>query len=241
MGMPITIEGVDNNACFSDIDQAFAYFDYVDHTFSTYKPQSEISCINRGELKLEDAGDDMQTIFRLAEQTKQATHGFFDIHHGDSVDPSGIVKGWAIEQVSQLLQRLEWKNFTVEAGGDIAVVGHFSGTTPWKVGVRHPFEIEKIVKVLSISNLGVATSGTYLRGHHIYNPRNGDVVVADIASLTVIGPNIYEADRFATAAFAMGSQGIQFIENLAGFEGYMIDSHGTATLTTGFDHYCLPS
>jgi thiamine biosynthesis lipoprotein len=61
--------------------------------------------------------------------------------------------------------------------------------------------------------------------------------MTDIVGLTVIGPNIYEADRFATAAFAMGREGIMFIENLAGFEGYMIDQHGQATFTSHFTRY----
>ncbi len=59
----------------------------------------------------------------------------------------------------------------------------------------------------------------------------------DVKSLTVIGPDIYEADRFATAAFAMGRGGIDFIESLEGFEGYMIDASKTATFTSGFGRY----
>jgi thiamine biosynthesis lipoprotein len=61
----------------------------------------------------------------------------------------------------------------------------------------------------------------------------------DIVSLTVIGPNVYEADRFATAAFAMGKRGIYFIEQLPGFEGYMIDAAARATFTSGFERYVL--
>ena len=83
----------------------------------------------------------------------------------------------------------------------------------------------------------MATSGTYVRGQHIYNPKNSDQPVTGIVSLTVIGPDIYEADRFATAAFAMGPAGIIFIEQLAGFEGYMIDPNGLATYTSGFERY----
>ena len=84
----------------------------------------------------------------------------------------------------------------------------------------------------------MATSGTYLRGEHIYNPKNNQPA-SEIISLTVIGSNVYEADRFATGAFAMGQAGIQFIEALPGFEGYMIDHRGTATMTSGFTGYVL--
>jgi thiamine biosynthesis lipoprotein len=78
-----------------------------------------------------------------------------------------------------------------------------------------------------------------VRGQHIYNPHQSHTPIRDIVSLTVIGPDIYEADRFATAAFAMGRQGIQFIEHLQGFEGYLIDAQARATFTSGFERYVV--
>jgi len=92
---------------------------------------------------------------------------------------------------------------------------------------------------LSVTDRGVATSGTYVRGQHIYNPLDEDQLITDVLSLTVIGPDIYEADRFATAAFAMGRNGINFIECLEDFEGYMIDKNKLATFTTGFEKWVL--
>jgi thiamine biosynthesis lipoprotein len=85
----------------------------------------------------------------------------------------------------------------------------------------------------------VATSGTYVRGNHIYNAKAYDQRMDEIVSLTVIGPNIYEADRFATAAFAMGKSGISFIEKLPRFESYQIDNKGIATFTSGFEKFVL--
>jgi thiamine biosynthesis lipoprotein len=79
----------------------------------------------------------------------------------------------------------------------------------------------------------MATSGIYFRGEHIYNPHN-DSQVKEVVSLSVVGSNIYDADRFATAAFAMGREGINFIEKLEGFEGYQIDREGMATMTSNF-------
>ena len=83
----------------------------------------------------------------------------------------------------------------------------------------------------------MATSGTYERGQHIYNPHLGRTPLRDIVSITVIGPNVYEADRFATAAFAMGNEGINFIEHLNGFEGYSVSSDGIGTETSGFNKF----
>ena len=185
MGMPITVELVGAAATPRAIDDVFAYFTAVDERFSTYKATSEISRINSGELARAEASVDMQTVFQLAEQTRQETGGYFDIVRDGTIDPSGI-----------------------------------------------------------------ATSGTYIRGQHIYNPlahqgaperddspHNRPTGRREIVSLSVIGPNIYEADRFATAAFAMGRDGIVCIERLPGFEGYEIDASGTATFTSGFQSF----
>jgi thiamine biosynthesis lipoprotein len=105
------------------------------------------------------------------------------------------------------------------------------------VGIRSPFQPDEIVKVLSISDAAVASSGTYVRGQHIYNPLGDGAPLTETVSLTVIGPNICDADRFATAAFAMGRAGISFIENLDGFEAYQIDPDGLAVFTSGFGQY----
>ena len=239
MGMPITVEVVDPNVTEAAIENVFAFFRYVDDTFSTYKEQSEISKINRGELGEEAYSDDMKTILALSEQTNQETRGYFDIRHNGIVDPSGIVKGWAIFQAAQMLQDAGWRNFYIDAGGDIQVAGT-KGGHPWRIGIRNPFNRSENVKVLTITDKGIATSGTAIRGQHIYDPHRPHTPLEDIISLTVIGPNVYEADRFATAAFAMGKRGISFIEQLQGFEGYVIDASARATLTSGFERYVLP-
>lgn len=239
MGMPITIEIIDVSVTEAIFDTVFDYFEYIDEKFSTYKATSEISRINRHELTWEDSSEDMQTIFALAEQTRQVTNGYFDIQRNDIYDPSGVVKGWAIFNAAEILRQHGFENYYVDAGGDIQMAGCNSAHEPWRVGIRNPFNTSEIVKVLSLTDHGVATSGTYERGQHIYNPVDGNQLITDILSLTVIGPDIYEADRFATAAFAMGTTGIQFIECLDGFEGYMINKNKQATFTTGFEKWVL--
>ncbi len=239
MGMPVILEVVDPGVTEETFDAVFDYFGYVDRKFSTYKPDSEISMINRGELRLEDASDDMQAIFALAALTRQECGGFFDIDHNGRYDPSGIVKGWAIARAADLLRESGFEDYYVYAGGDIQVSGRNERGETWQVGIQNPFNPKEIVKVLSLENCGIATSGTYLRGQHIYNPKQPGVPITAIVSLTVVGPNVYDADRFATAAFAMETAGINFIEGLEGFEGYMIDRDGLATYTSGFERYVL--
>ncbi|HUX35566.1 MAG TPA: FAD:protein FMN transferase [Candidatus Paceibacterota bacterium] len=238
MGMPVTVEIADASAGKDAFNEVFSYFDYVDKKFSTYKGESEISKINRNELAVKDWSDDMGEIFFLSEKTKEETDGFFDIKTPEGkFDPSGIVKGWAIRNAAGIISEKGFRNFYVEAGGDIQTSGNNEKGTPWRVGIKNPFNKKEIVKVISVSGEGVATSGMYERGEHIYNPKTGASASKDVASITVIGPDIYEADRFATAAFAMGAEGISFIENLKGFDGYMIDGKGVATMTSGFKKY----
>lgn len=237
MGMPVSVEIADPRATEADFDAVYAYFTHIDEKFSTYKPTSEITAINEGRLAPDDASEEMRLVFMLSEETKRETDGAFDITRPDGkIDPSGLVKGWAIWNAAQLLQKRGFEDFYVDAGGDIQPHGHNAEGKQWAVGIKNPFKQDENVKVIHVSDEGVATSGTYIRGKHIYDPRSG-APADEIVSLTVIGPNIYEADRFATAAFAMGAAGIQFIQSLPGFEGYMIDKNGIATMTTGFNQY----
>ncbi len=240
MGMPITIEIVDPQATGEIFNEVFNYFTHIDEKFSTYKSTSEITAINNGTLAVADASEEMQLVFALSEETKKETNGYFDIKTPNGkYDPSGLVKGWAIWNAAQLLEKKGFNNFYVDAGGDIQPHGKNAAGDPWAVGIKNPFNEVENVKVVYVGEEGVATSGTYIRGLHIYNPRGDGHPVSDIVSLTVIGPNIYEADRFATAAFAMGADGINFIEQLNGFEGYIIDKNKVATMTTGFEKYTI--
>jgi thiamine biosynthesis lipoprotein len=237
MGMPITVEIIDPAADANIFESIYDYFTHIDEMFSTYKTTSEISAINNSDKPRDEWSEEMNMIFLLAEETKQATDGYFDIKKPDGgYDPSGIVKGWAIWNAAKLLEKRRFKNFYVDAGGDIQPQGHDGNGKKWSVGIKNPWNTNENVKVVYVTGEGVATSGTYIRGEHIYNPKTGEAANA-IMSLTVIGPNIYEADRFATAAFAMDKNAIHFIESLPGFEGYMIDNDEIATMTTGFEKY----
>jgi thiamine biosynthesis lipoprotein len=239
MGMPITVEVREDGATQDHLDSVFAYFATVDEAFSTYKETSEISRLNRGELTADQYSDELREILALSEQTWRETGGYFDIRRADGTcDPSGIVKGWAIRNAARYLRDTGFHHFYVEAGGDIEVAGTKDGS-PWRVGIRNPFNRHENVKILALSNCGIATSGTAIRGQHIYNPYRLDAPLLDVLSVTVIAADVYEADRFATAAFAMGREGIYFIERMPGLEGYLIAADAHATSTSGFERYVL--
>jgi len=237
MGMPVSILVKDTSVTEADFEAAFSRFNEIDERYSPYKSMSEVSLINAG-LDESKWSKEMSEIISLCRQTTRATNGFFDAFHNRTFDPSGLVKGWAIQEIAHLLRKRHLFDFFIDAGGDIQVSRPDDIKTPWRIGIRNPMNREEIIKVVAVTSEGVATSGTYARGKHIYNPLKKKPADA-IASLTVIGPNIYEADRFVTAAFAMGPQGINFIESLQGFEGYMVDNDRIATFTSGFERYAI--
>lgn len=238
MEMPVVIQVTDSQVTNEDINEVFSLFHNLDKTFSTFKKDSEISRINRGELKEAQFSEEMRKILSLCEKTKQETNGYFDIHINGKLDPSGVVKGYAILQGATLLQKKGFKNIYVEIAGDIQVFGEDKNNKGWKIGIQNPFKTDEIIKVVLLKDKGIATSGNYQRGDHILNPI-GKKMADEIASISVIGPNVYEADRFATAAFAMGEKGIEFINSLKGFEGYMIRKDKKAIFTEGFGKYTV--
>lgn len=239
MGMPITVEVVDSSVTPQDFRDVFSLFKQIDRQFSPYKKTSEVSRINRKEVAEAEYSEEMREILSLAGKAKDKTNGYFDVYRNGYFDPSGVVKGWAIQKACELLKTKCLQNFSINAGGDVQVSGNNSHDQNWRVGIRHPFEHDKIVKTIRIENEGIATSGTYLRGEHIYNPLQKAQPVRDIVSLSVIGPDILYADLMATAAFAMGRHGIHFIDSLSDCAGYMIDKDGVATYTRAFEKYVI--
>jgi thiamine biosynthesis lipoprotein len=234
MGMPITVEIVDSVAPGALAD-AFSYFAAVDDRFSIYKEDSEISALNKGRVTYRELSREMREVLELAEQTKRQSNGFFEIRRPrGGLDPSGIVKGWAIRNAANLIRQSGAENLYVDAGGDIQSYGKKGSGEAWTIGIRNPFNADEFIKTVAPKGRGVATSGTSARGQHIYDPHRPSQPIDDIVSLTVIGPDVLEADRFATAGFAMGKAGILFIEQLDGFEGYVVETNRRATWTSGF-------
>ncbi len=234
MGMPVTVE-IANGGCESLVADVFAYFEAVDHRFSPFKPQSELGELNSGSVAGPGLSAEMREVLALAARTFAETRGYFDVRRPDGrIDPSGIVKGWAIRNAARLIEAAGVQDFMVDAGGDVQSRGRTADGDPWTIGIRNPFDAQQIIKAVRPCGRGIATSGTYARGQHIYDPHRPGEPITDVVSLTVIGPDVLEADRFATAAFAMGKAGIQFVEAQPQLEGYIVDRSGIATQTSGF-------
>lgn len=239
MGMPITVDipGADRSEIIAAV---FAGFSEVDARFSPYRDDSELSAINTGNLEVEKVSTEMAEVFEIARCMSIVSDGYFDIRRPDGlIDPSGVVKGWAIKRAASQIADAGIANFYVDAGGDIQTAGVDSTGKTWVVGIRNPFRVEEIVKAVAPMGHGIATSGSYVRGNHIYNPHVPEHTISDIVSLTVIGPDVLVADLFATAAFAMGRRGIHFIEATPLLEGYVIHPDGTALQTRGFKEFVV--
>jgi FAD:protein FMN transferase len=237
MGMPVTLSTI-NLYARELIVSVFDWFHEVDRRFSLFRQDSEISRFNRHELNLSELSSDMRDVLSWAELTRQQTTGFFNVASpAGHCDPTGIVKGWAIKRASKIFDARGIRNYCINAGGDIQSSGLNGDGEPWRVGIRSPFRSNQIVKVLTTGGAGIATSGTYERGQHIWNPYAPDETLDDVASITVVASDILEADRFATAAFAMGKSGVYFIEGIPGLEAYQINAVGVATQTSNFEKY----
>ena len=241
MGMTARVAIADDRAGAADLDAVFGIFADADARFSPFRTESELCRLNRGQA--EELSPAMIEILALAEKSRSETNGYFDIRRPDGmVDTSGIVKGWAIREAARLLHSRGFAGFAIEIGGDIQTGGCRADGGDWRVGIRSPFG-DEIVKRLYPRGAGVATSGSYHQGTHIYDPHQplGGAPARDlhprVVSLTVIGEDIMEADILATAAFAMGRDGILFIERAPGFEAYAIDESGMARMTSGLKRY----
>lgn len=235
MGMPIVLMTPDTSVTSENLEEVFSFFTYVDKTYSPFINSSIVSRINRGEMGEPEYSDELRGILAIAKNTKHQTDGYFDVWHKGNFDPSGIVKGWAIAEAAKILGKFT-DNFYVEAGGDIQVSGVNDEGNRWQIGIRNPFDRNQNIKVVALNNSAIATSGTAIRGQHIYDPVQGKEL-NDGASISVIASNIIDADRMATAAFAMGPKGIYFIEQLAGYEACVVMQDKTTITTTGWYNY----
>jgi thiamine biosynthesis lipoprotein len=217
------------------LDRMFDWLRVVDATFSTYKADSEVSRINRGELALEDASPDVREVLDRCEELRHETKGYFDAHPASpsELDPSGLVKGWSVDRAAVILDEAGLRNYCVNAGGDMLVRGRAIPDDVWRVGIQHPLELDKVAKVVVSNDLAVATSGAYARGEHVIDPHTRRAPEG-VLSVTITGPVLATADAYATAAFAMGLEGPKWTARLRGYEAMTILADETVLSTPGF-------
>jgi thiamine biosynthesis lipoprotein len=245
-----TVISIDVRDCLDErvVDDCYSWFRRVDDLFSTWRDDTEIMQIGRGELPVADASPEVRTILELCEQMRLESNGAFDISVGARahvpprpglapLDPSGIVKGWAVARAADRLGEAGAHCFCINAGGDVLVSGRPPETDGWRVGIQHPWERQRVATVLRVTDAAVATSGRYERGDHVLDPRTGRPAVG-LASVTAVGADLAVADAYATAAVVLGpAEGMRWLATRAGYEGMGITDSRALVLTPGFDRH----
>ncbi|MET8169166.1 FAD:protein FMN transferase [Streptomyces sp. NPDC005329] len=229
MGFPVSLRVDDAVVPDETGDAVFAWLREVDARFSPFKDDSEVSRYGRGELSADELSADLVEVLDICERYRVATGGAFDIRlPGRRLDPCAVVKGWSVQRAAELLTGAGLSRFCLNAGGDVVVSGG-----PWRVGVRHPEIADRLCTVLELIDGAVATSARYERGDHILDGRTGRPVTG-LDSLTVVAPTLTEADTVATAAFAMGADGVEWAAARDGCEVYAVLPGGRVLRTGGF-------
>ncbi|EST34613.1 FAD:protein FMN transferase [Streptomyces roseochromogenus] len=209
-------------------DAVFAWLREVDARFSPFKPDSEVSRYGRGEVADGELSADLTEVLGLCADLRRATGGAFDVRlPGRGFDPCAVVKGWSVQRAAELLTAAGARRFCLNAGGDVVVSGG-----PWRVGIRHPEQADRVCAVLAVTDGAVATSGRYERGDHIIDGRTGRPATG-MLSLTVVAPTLTEADATATAAFALGTDGPAWAATRSGCEIFAIDTTHRVLRTPG--------
>ena len=234
MGLPVAVHvRRPGPAVEGAVAAVFAALREADARFSPYRADSEISRLNRGELRAADCHPQVREVLELSAVAWRRTNGHFDVmlpgpDGRPTCDPTGLVKGWAVERAATLLAAAGIPEWYLNAGGDMVLAAP-DGTPPWRVGVEDPAAPDsRLVAVLSLRTGAVATSGTARRGHHIHHPLAGDSGGGPV-SVTVAGPSLTWADVYATALAA--GAGAEVLPTA--YSALLVGPDGTVTTTPG--------
>jgi FAD:protein FMN transferase len=214
------------------LGQAVRWLHWVDATFSPYLGDSDVSRFGRGALPLADCAPELAEVLEACAAVSARSGGYFTVTPGGAFDPSGYVKGWAIERAAAILTAAGSAEHSVNGGGDVQCVGD----RVWRVGIADPLRPGRLALVVAGRDFAVATSGVAERGSHIIDPHTGRPA-AGLASITVVGATLAETDAYATAAFAMGPAARDWVEGLGGYEAFAITAAGGTWQTSGFGRY----
>jgi FAD:protein FMN transferase len=233
MGTVFSLDLRDPAVAGSAVEDVVRWWHWVDEVFSTYRPDSEICRLGRGEITVEDCVPEVAEVLDLCAQVGAASNGWFTALPGGVLDPSGLVKGWSVELASRMLVRSGSTAHAVNGGGDVRCVGEAAPGTPWQIGIADPLRSGELAAVVRGRDFAVATSGTAERGCHVLDPYTGRPADG-LASVTLVGDDLSWVDAFATAALAMGERCRDWISGLDGYEGLVISPDGDQWRSAGW-------
>jgi thiamine biosynthesis lipoprotein len=220
MGMPITVD-IPDCSVSGVFYSVFKRLREIDERYSTYKTGSELSRFQRGELEERDLSAEFKKIIKRCQKFEKLTDGYFSAYFSGKFDPTGYVKGWAVAEAGNVIEKAGYKTYCIGAGGDILARSNTDKT--WSIGIRDPKDKFKIIDNVAAKNVAVATSGSYERGQHIINPKTGKFS-SKLLSVSVIGQDIITADVLATAVFAKGSYEKTGLKYFSGYKVLVISS-----------------
>lgn len=179
---------------------------HVDAVFSTFRPDSVLSRWQRAELA---ASAELTEVLELAGEISVITQGYFDLYWNGSADPTGVVKGWAVDRAVEIATARGVTDLMINAGGDLSTRGSRGNWQPWRVGIVDPADECTVIAIVNGFDLNVATSGPSQRGEHIKCKEPRTALAA-----SVCGPNLAIADGIATAAISAGDKAMAMLTEL---------------------------
>jgi thiamine biosynthesis lipoprotein len=212
---------------------------WVDEHFSTYKANSDISLVAAGRRSIDECCPEVREVLEVCDRASVMTDGFFTSRYNGTLDPTGVVKGWAIQRASDLLLRAGCASHVINGGGDVLARGHRGDGSPWRVGVSDPRDPTAMLAIVSAVDVAVATSGNNERPGHILNPRT-DQPALTLSAVTVIGPDIVVADAIATAAVAMEADALAWLQHVANYDAILVSANGDVACTATQHSTCAP-
>ena len=214
------------------IDEARAVLERADRVFSTWRADSPMSRLRRGEIALGEAPSEVTDVLDGCREAKELSGGWFDPWAmPGGVDPTGYVKGWAGARALAVLRIAGITGAMVNAAGDIASFGGVSAN-PFRIGIVRPDAPGSLACVVTLRD-AIATSGDYQRGPHLVNPFSGEAATR-VASASVTGPDLALADALATALAVGGDEVLARIERIEGYEALAIGADGSRSRTADF-------
>jgi FAD:protein FMN transferase len=234
MGTTVSIDVRDAAVGLDVLEDAVATLREHEDRFTTFRPGSEISRIDRGDLAVADAHPDVREVLDACAVLRAESGGAFDARRDGRLDPSGYVKGWAAERAADVLRDAGARAFLLNVGGDVVCGGEPAPGKPWRVGVRDPDDAGHMLLVLGVRDGAVATSGLYERGAHVTDGRTGSLPTT-WRSITVLAADLATADAIATGALAMGERGPAWAATRPGCAVAAIDADGRLWTSPGLE------